>query len=66
MKSIEVDGQALELYSDSSGSDRGAIIDSGTTLAYLPDDAYDKIVDTVRHWIDFHPITMLVFDIKVE
>ncbi|XP_057515464.1 aspartic proteinase 36-like isoform X2 [Amaranthus tricolor] len=47
MKSIEVDGQALELYSDSSGSDRGAIIDSGTTLAYLPDDAYDKIVDTI-------------------
>ena len=47
MKSIEVDGKVLELSSELSGGDGGAIIDSGTTLAYLPDEVYDKIVDTV-------------------
>ncbi|XP_021772321.1 aspartic proteinase-like protein 2 isoform X2 [Chenopodium quinoa] len=47
MKSIEVDGEIVELDTDTSGSDRGAIIDSGTTLAYLPDDVYDKIVNTI-------------------
>lgn len=47
MKSIEVAGEVLQLSTETSGSDRGAIIDSGTTLAYLPDDVYDKIVDTV-------------------
>ncbi|XP_057539836.1 aspartic proteinase 36-like [Amaranthus tricolor] len=47
MKSIEVDGKVLELSSELSGGDGGAIIDSGTTLAYLPDEVYDKIVDTI-------------------
>ncbi|KAK9692220.1 hypothetical protein RND81_09G249500 [Saponaria officinalis] len=47
MKSIEVAGDVLELSTDSSGSDIGAIIDSGTTLAYLPDDIYDSIVKKV-------------------
>ncbi|KAH9606743.1 hypothetical protein KSS87_009526 [Heliosperma pusillum] len=47
MKSIEVAGDVLELSTDSSGSDRGAIIDSGTTLAYLPDDVYNAIVKKV-------------------
>ncbi|XP_019104419.1 aspartic proteinase 36 isoform X2 [Beta vulgaris subsp. vulgaris] len=47
MKSIEVAGEVLQLSTETSGSDRGAIIDSGTTLAYLPDDVYDKIVDTI-------------------
>ncbi|XP_021734363.1 aspartic proteinase-like protein 2 [Chenopodium quinoa] len=47
MKSIEVDGEVVKLDTDTSGSDRGAIIDSGTTLAYLPDDVYDKIVNTI-------------------
>ncbi|KAL2941490.1 Aspartic proteinase-like protein 2 [Bienertia sinuspersici] len=47
MKSIEVAGEVLELSTESTGNDRGAIIDSGTTLAYLPDDVYDKIVNTI-------------------
>lgn len=47
MRSIEVAGEVLQLDTVTSGSDRGAIIDSGTTLAYLPDDVYDKIVNTI-------------------
>ncbi|XP_074321173.1 aspartic proteinase 36-like [Silene latifolia] len=47
MKSIEVAGDVLELSTDSSGSDRGAIIDSGTTLAYLPDDVYNAMVKKI-------------------
>ncbi|XP_074310686.1 aspartic proteinase 36-like [Silene latifolia] len=47
MKSIEVAGDVLQLSTDFFGSDRGAVIDSGTTLAYLPDDIYNMIVDKV-------------------
>ncbi|KNA09451.1 hypothetical protein SOVF_153530 [Spinacia oleracea] len=47
MESITVAGEVLKLDIETSGSDRGAIIDSGTTLAYLPDDVYDKIVNTI-------------------
>ncbi|KAH9610597.1 hypothetical protein KSS87_009842 [Heliosperma pusillum] len=47
MKSVEVGSHVLELSTNSSGTDRGAVIDSGTTLAYLPDDIYNTIVDKV-------------------
>ncbi|XP_074292358.1 aspartic proteinase 36-like [Silene latifolia] len=45
MKSVEVAGHVLDL--STSWTDRGAVIDSGTTLAYLPDDIYNRIVDKV-------------------
>ncbi|KAK9673483.1 hypothetical protein RND81_12G170300 [Saponaria officinalis] len=47
MKSIEVGGDVLKLSSDFSESNRGVVIDSGTTLAYLPDDIYNSIVEKV-------------------
>ncbi|KAL9234866.1 hypothetical protein vseg_009684 [Gypsophila vaccaria] len=47
MKSVEVGGEVLKLSTGSSGSDRGVVIDSGTTLAYLPDDIYNAIVEKV-------------------
>nr|XP_017225601.1 PREDICTED: aspartic proteinase-like protein 2 isoform X2 [Daucus carota subsp. sativus] len=40
MKAVEVGGDVLELPTDifDAGDNRGTIIDSGTTLAYLPDE----------------------------
>lgn len=45
MKAIEVDGAPLEIPTDSFdiGSSRGTIVDSGTTLAYLPSTVYDSL-----------------------
>ncbi|VFQ60596.1 unnamed protein product [Cuscuta campestris] len=45
MKAIEVDGDPLDIPTDSFdiGSSRGTIVDSGTTLAYLPSTIYDSL-----------------------
>lgn len=47
MKRIEVGGDVLETSTDSSDSESGAIIDSGTTLAYLPDDIFNAIMNKI-------------------
>lgn len=49
MKSIEVGGNFLQLPTDlfENGENRGTIIDSGTTLAYLPDAAYKSLLDAI-------------------
>ncbi|XP_020254111.1 aspartic proteinase-like protein 2 isoform X1 [Asparagus officinalis] len=49
MKSIDVAGEFLELPTDifENGENRGTIIDSGTTLAYLPEVAYKPILNAV-------------------
>lgn len=49
MKEIEVDGDPLDVPSDvfDSGGNKGTIIDSGTTLAYLPNDVYQPLMDKV-------------------
>lgn len=49
MKEIEVGGTVLELPTDvfDSGDRRGTIIDSGTTLAYLPEVVYDSMMNEV-------------------
>ncbi|GAU29746.1 hypothetical protein TSUD_392350 [Trifolium subterraneum] len=46
LKNIEVDGDVLQLPSDifDSGNGKGTIIDSGTTLAYLPIIVYDELM----------------------
>ncbi|KAG8639915.1 hypothetical protein MANES_13G004700v8 [Manihot esculenta] len=46
MKEIEVGGDVLELPTDifSDGDQRGTIIDSGTTLAYLPETVYELMM----------------------
>ncbi|KAK3034146.1 hypothetical protein RJ639_033489, partial [Escallonia herrerae] len=46
MKAIEVGGEVLQLETDifDTGSRRGTIIDSGTTLAYLPDEVYNPLL----------------------
>ncbi|KAJ6697064.1 hypothetical protein OIU85_003428 [Salix viminalis] len=50
MKEIEVGGTVLELPTDvfDSGDRRGTIIDSGTTLAYLPEVVYDSMMNEIR------------------
>ncbi|KAE9617751.1 putative nepenthesin [Lupinus albus] len=49
LKDVEVDGDLLELPLDifDSGNGRGTIIDSGTTLAYLPPMIHSQIVAKV-------------------
>ncbi|KAJ7978274.1 Aspartic proteinase-like protein 2 [Quillaja saponaria] len=49
MKAIEVDGDVLELPTDifDSGDGKGTIIDSGTTLAYLPDLVYQPLMTKI-------------------
>lgn len=46
---MEVDGDSIQLPTDifDTGSGRGTIIDSGTTLAYLPASIYNQIVTKV-------------------
>jgi len=46
LKSIEVDTDTLQLPSDifDSENGRGTVIDSGTTLAYLPGLVYDQLI----------------------
>lgn len=51
MKEIEVGGTVLKLPTDvfDSGDRRGTIIDSGTTLAYLPEVVYDSMMTEIRN-----------------
>ncbi|CAL5192809.1 unnamed protein product [Lathyrus oleraceus] len=49
LKDMEVDGDSIQLPTDifDTGSGRGTIIDSGTTLAYLPASIYNQIVTKI-------------------
>ncbi|KAG4925675.1 hypothetical protein JHK82_051499 [Glycine max] len=49
LKDIEVAGDPIQLPSDilDSSSGRGTIIDSGTTLAYLPVSIYDQLLEKI-------------------
>ena len=62
MKAIKVDGHDLELPTDifDTGARRGTIIDSGTTLAYLPDEVYDLLMAKV------YEISKFMFDVYLQ
>lgn len=49
LKSIEVNGQILNVDSSigATGENQGTIIDSGTTLAYIPDPAYTLLLQKI-------------------
>ncbi|KAG8641570.1 hypothetical protein MANES_12G004300v8 [Manihot esculenta] len=49
MKKVEVGGNVLELATDTfaSGDQKGTIIDSGTTLAYLPESVYESVMNKI-------------------
>ncbi|KAK8562241.1 hypothetical protein V6N13_019729 [Hibiscus sabdariffa] len=49
LRSISVGGQVLSIDPSvfSTSSSRGTIVDSGTTLAYLADEAYDAFTDAI-------------------
>lgn len=49
LKAIDVDGEPLDLPPSiaSFGGNGGTIIDSGTTLAYLPQDLYNSLIKQV-------------------
>jgi hypothetical protein len=50
LKGIAVGGATLELPKNTfeSGRNTGTIIDSGTTLAYLPESVYNTLMTAVR------------------
>uniref|UniRef100_A0A7N0TZG5 Peptidase A1 domain-containing protein n=1 Tax=Kalanchoe fedtschenkoi TaxID=63787 RepID=A0A7N0TZG5_KALFE len=49
MKAIEVGGDVLQLPTDEfdTQDQKGTIIDSGTTLAYLPEEVYDPLISQI-------------------
>lgn len=54
MTSIQVGYDFLNLTADVyTGDKKGAIIDSGTTLAYLPEVIYDALVKKVLYLLLF-------------
>jgi len=52
LQSISINGQPLPISSQvfATSSNRGTIIDSGTTLAYLAEEAYDPFVNAVSYY----------------
>ena len=55
MKAIEVGGDVLDLLLDvfDTSDVKRIIIDSGTTLVYLPDVVYDSMMDKVPNILPF-------------
>ena len=53
LRSITVNGQLLPIdpAAFATSSNRGTIVDSGTTLAYLVEEAYDPFVSAVRPFL---------------
>ncbi|GAU48881.1 hypothetical protein TSUD_406600 [Trifolium subterraneum] len=51
--SISVNGQPLQIDASvfATSNDRGTIVDSGTPLAYLPEEAYDPFVNSITAMI---------------
>lgn len=60
LKNIEVDGDILQLPSDTFDSEngKGTVIDSGTTLAYLPRIVYDQLMSKVSVSIEIKSINI--------
>ncbi|WJX34320.1 hypothetical protein P8452_22445 [Trifolium repens] len=58
---ISVNGQALQIDASvfATSKDRGTIIDSGTTLAYLAEEAYDPFVNAITAAIP-HSVRIIV------
>lgn len=50
LNAIQIGNSVLELSSDAfdSGDDKGVIIDSGTTLVYLPDAVFKSLMNEVK------------------
>lgn len=55
MKDIELGGDILQLPADvfDTGDQRGTITDSGTTLAYLPEEVYNPMLKKVHYSMNF-------------
>lgn len=65
LKSIDVGGQTLSLPVSLFGSGTGGtIVDSGTTLAYLPSTVYQQVLDQVRTDLCFIPKLTVSFVFK--
>lgn len=66
LNSIEVGNSVLQLSSGAfdSGDDKGVIVDSGTTLVYLPTAVYNPLINEVNTIVFF--IKYVSFTIKVS
>lgn len=55
LKAIEVGGAFLQLPTDlfDTGDKKGTIIDSGTTLSYLPEVAYNALMNAVKDFFSW-------------
>lgn len=64
MTAVQVGHDFLDLPIEvfEAGDWKGAIIDSGTTLAYLPEMVYEPLVSKVDIWKDFNLLN--VFNIN--
>lgn len=65
LESISVSGQTLPIDQSvfETSSNQGTIIDSGTTLSYLAEDAYDPFVTAVIFCHnDFHSVKFKLFN----
>lgn len=64
MKGVEVGGSLLELPSDifDSGDRKGTIVDSGTTLAYLPSTIYEPLMNKVS----VNPHLTLILTLSID
>ncbi|KAK2448878.1 aspartic proteinase [Trifolium repens] len=62
LQSISVNGHALQIDASvfATSKDRGTIVDSGTTLAYLAEEAYDPFVNAITAAIP-HSVRTVVF-----
>ncbi|PPD73636.1 hypothetical protein GOBAR_DD29420 [Gossypium barbadense] len=56
LRSISVGGQVLSIDASvfSTSINHGAIIDSGTTLSYLADEAYNAFIDAINNAVSEH------------
>lgn len=63
LKGIKVGSSLLQLPTDifETGDRKGTIIDSGTTLTYLPETAYKAVWDKV---LKFYPKRLLFLELR--
>lgn len=59
---MEVAGKPLKLSSMVFDRKHGTVLDSGTTYAYLPEEAFNAFKDAVRDFmIAFHSLLVLFY-----
>lgn len=68
LQSISVSGQPLDINPSvfATSSNKGTIVDTGTTLAYLTEDAYDPLVNAVSYSEEIISFLLDTFEQSLE